>query len=137
VIVVFVVGARYVWATWTTGTFRAMLMVSPFDPDPATQEFVADIVADEMGVAGYARDLVTTPTLVVDGATNAITVDCDDFGFGNAVAGETATYLVVYRFVTNDADSEIVAAFPISRVTDGTALTVTVNASGLLTYGEC
>lgn len=135
--VVFMSGARYVPTTWDTGTWGALLAVDTWSPDPTTEEFVADMVGNELTVAGYARDAVAGLVLTVDLATNTVVADCDDFAFGSGAAGEVAGWAVIYRDVTNDSDSELVCAIPISRVTDGTALDVNVNPSGLLILQEC
>lgn len=125
--------ARSLPENFLSDTYRAMLLDSSFVPDADTQEFVADISADELSGGGYARIALAGKTEVVDPSADTITYDCDDLAFGalTAPAG-TAAYVAVFRLVTVDADSPIVAAFAVDRTADGTAFTLVVNASGLL-----
>lgn len=129
------------WATevhalpsqFTTATYKALLLVSPADPTPGTDTHVDDVSADELTVASYARATLGTKTVTADDAAGTTVMDCADMSFGSAVAGETAVWLVVYREVTNDADSPLVFAGSVSRPTDGTPVTVAVSSSGLVT----
>lgn len=117
---------------WDAHTFKAMLLVgltsSPLDTD---RQFVADIVADEASAVGYARQTLAGITLTRDAVNDWVTLDFNDVAFGSPAAGETASVFVVYREVTNDADSTLCYAWDIADTAfDGTAFTVQVGANG-------
>lgn len=111
-------------ADWTTDTYRWMLLQAPFAPAWNTQEFVADISADEVTGAGYSRFTATNNAVDVSELFPAYVTD--DPSFGSVATGETATHVVLYREVTNDADSPLLLAAGVNIVFDGTAVTVTI-----------
>lgn len=108
---------------WVSGSWKWMLLSSGFVPDPDTQEFVADIVADEVTAGGYVRVAVTTPTVQQTGSGGPTypMYLMDNPDFGSPTGGQIATYLVLYREVTNDADSPIIAAWEVALQLDGSA----------------
>lgn len=116
-------------------TFEALLLNDAgYVPDP-DDVFVADLTpaANEIAGAGYSRQALAGKSRTVDNALDRITYDCGDFDFGNIAAGENVTGMVVYRFVTNDADSILIAHYPLGTIaTTGLAFPVLVSAAGLL-----
>lgn len=118
-------GAAEDWANG--GTFRAMLLVSPFVPDPSTQIMVDDVSADEFVDASYARVALATLTRTVVMPASAevagfVQLDCDPFSFGALGGADIATWLMIYQFVTNDADSPLLCAFATYFQSNGAAL---------------
>ena len=111
---------------WSSGaqTFRAILLNSThsFNPD---HDFVADISANEMGGAG--RVDVTGRSVTISDANDRSEHDGNNVTFA-AVTG-TAQFVVVYRFVTNDADSSLVCCIDFSaQVVVAVAITVKWNS---------
>ncbi len=110
---------------WADGgvTFRAMLLTSSHTQDQ-TDEFVADVVANEVSDASYSRQAVTGRTVVVNGSNE---VDCgasDTPWAGLDVV--VPAFVAVYKFVTNDADSTLVAIMELTATpaADGTTYTM-------------
>lgn len=91
--------ATYHWLLCTDGTFNADLNT------------VADLLGGatpmiaEATVSGYARVAASTKVRVVDDTNNRISYTAADPDFGTLAAGEDITGVVLYRLVTNDADS--------------------------------
>lgn len=120
---------------FTTDTFQALLLNDAGYVVDKDHDYVADLTpgTNEIAGAGYSRQTLSTKTRTVDDANDRITYDCDDFDFGGIVVGETVTAMVVYRFVTNDADSILIAHYSLGTIaTTGLPFPVLVNASGLL-----
>lgn len=118
--------------TWTTDTFRFLLLKTgyTFNKD---HDFVADLTpaSFEITVAGYSRQTAGTKTRTIDDTNDRITYDCADPAFGTLTAGETVVAMVLYRFVTNDADSILIGYYDIAdSATNGAAFTVVMGANG-------
>jgi hypothetical protein len=116
--------------SFVADTYRCLLTDSyTYD---ATDVYVADTTpgTNELSGAGYSRPTLASKSRTV--ASNLITFDCTDPGFGSITAGETATAMILYKFVTNDAASPLVAHYPMSKATNGSAFTVVISASGLI-----
>jgi len=84
-----------------------------FDPD---HNFVADVIAGagEVTVAGYARQTLGSKTFAQDDTNNRGEAKNNELTFGPLTAGETIGAAVVYREVTNDADSVVVAHYDLA-----------------------
>lgn len=102
---------------WNTNTIKARLVKNTYTYD-AAHEFVSSVTA----VTGTTDQTLTTPTI-----TGGV-FDADDVTFSAVPSGETASAVVLYKFVTNDADSPVLAlidtitGFP--KNTDGGNITV-------------
>ncbi len=120
---------------FTSDTFEALLINDAgYVPNP-DHDYVADLTpgTNEIAGAGYSRQALGTKTRTIDDTNNRITYDCADLDFGSIVAGENVTGMVVYRLVTNDADSILIAHYPLGTVaTTGLPFPVVISASGLL-----
>lgn len=96
---------------WTTATIRVLLVSSSytFDADHAT---VADVSASEIGVSGYARATLTSPTATYDSGNNRTVLDAADVTFSALSAGATIGGAVVFKRVGgSDASSDPLIAF--------------------------
>lgn len=116
-------------------TVQAMLLdanaTTPDDPD---HDFVADIVADEMADATYARQTLVNVAVAEDAANNRYGIDSDDIDFGNLENGGTPLlFLVIYKLVTNDADSILISCHAITATPDGTQLIFQPGSAGFAT----
>ena len=99
-------------------------------PDNPDHDFVADIVADEATDASYARVILTTKVGTRNDTLDRHELDFDNIDYG-ALTGETVTAIVLFRFVTNDADSFLLSYHDISdTITDGTGFVVVVGSTG-------
>lgn len=120
---------------WLTGVYKFLLLKGAGYVPNRDHDFVAGLTpgANELTVATYARVTATTKTRTIDDALDRITYDCDDPNFGDPVAGETITGMVLFRFVTNDADSILIGYFDVTDFpTDGTNYTQVLGALGVL-----
>lgn len=118
----FPTGMDKAFTDWTGDTYEWGLFLATLTPDPTTQVFLASITADELTDASYARVPFSTPVKTIGlTGTGSIFYTCDGPNFGVIAGGEVAAWLVLYRFVTNDADSELVAALPCAYTADGLA----------------
>jgi hypothetical protein len=119
------------WREWDSGTYTWLALKSTYTPS-RTHHFIADVVADEVTVAGYSRSPVSAPTRTVDTTLHRITYNCDDPNFGEPVAGETVGYVALAREVTDDADSVMLALYDISDfATNGGEIVPVVAATGV------
>lgn len=91
---------------WDTDTFRVMLVTSSYTPN-LDHDFVADVVANEVAGGGYARQTLTGNAIVIDDANDRVDHDADNATWTGLTAA--FRYAVVFKLVTNDADSILVA----------------------------
>lgn len=101
-------------------------------------EFVGSMTTvelDEMDGANYARQALASEAVNEDAANNRAEFDATDSVFTNLGAGtRNVAGIVLYRHVTNDADSPLIAyidsGFPYTA--NGATLTIQWNAEGIL-----
>lgn len=99
-------------------------------------QFVGSITTlDEMNGTNYARQALGSEAVNEDAANNRAEFDATDAVFTNLGAGtRNVAGIVLYKHVTNDADSPLVAyiddGFP--YVANGATLTIQWNAEGIL-----
>lgn len=121
-------------AAWASGTYRFLLLKGAgYIPD-RDHDFVSELTpgSNEVTVAGYSRQTAGTKVRAVDYSSNRITYKCADPAFGVLAAGETVSGMVLYRFVTNDADSILIGYFDlVDTPTSGAAFPVVLNAVGV------
>lgn len=121
-----------------TADLRALLVMSNTTTD--TEEDKTTIsgftTLDEYNGSAYARKTLGASTVTEDTGNNRSEVDVADFAWSALGAGtRSAQAMVVFAFVTNDADSVPIAfidtgGFPFAG--NGGDVNVTVNAEGLL-----
>lgn len=132
----FPTGVDQLCESWTVDTFRFMMLTSSWAPDPTIETYVSDIVANEYAATGYSRVTAGTKTRSVTLPTSIngpgyVTFDCADPAFGVLSGGTVAAWLVLYQFVTGDADSPLVAGWPIDYTADAvTAATIPLSGNG-------
>lgn len=93
---------------WTAGTWRVLLATAAYVPDIDAHKFVSDITNELVG-ASYGRQLVANRTISVVNASDRADYLADVTTFTALNAG-TPGWAIVYKFVTNDADSLLVCA---------------------------
>ena len=114
-----------------SSAYRALLVTASYTVN-RDHDFVSDIT-NEITASGYARETLTSCTRTLDDTLNRITYDAADPDFGTITTGQAVVGMVVYKFVTNDADSILVGYYPLAS-TDTAALApfvVTLGADGL------
>lgn len=113
--------------SWTGDTIRALLVDSSyvFDPD---DNFVADVSADEVADASYARQTLAGKGVTEDDTGNQATLDADPVDYG-ALDNVTPAGQILFKFVTNDADS------PLISFSDA-GFGATANGGGYVVNGE-
>jgi len=89
------------------GALECMLLDTDHSFSEA-DEFVDDIVANEIDDADYSRQALTGVSVSqgADSDDNQINVDADDITFGDSVS-ISANYAVIYHSKTDDTDSPI------------------------------
>lgn len=122
---------------WATDTIEVLLLddagTYTFDPD---HNFVADLTpgTNEFQGTGYTRMTLANAAVTENDTTDLANIDADDVVWA-AIDGATAQAAVVYRLVTNDADSQLLfymdTGFPFTA--NGGQLTWQFNAAGVAT----
>jgi hypothetical protein len=106
---------------------RVLLLKSTHAPN-RDHNFVADIVADEISVAGYARQALAAETVTEDDAVDFAYLDADDPVFSGLAAGQTVGAMVLFIHTGNDATAELIAYYDlVDTLTNGGAITVNFN----------
>lgn len=113
--------------SWTADTIRALLVDSGYTYDP-DHNFVSDVAADEVVEASYARQTLAGKGVTEDDAGDQATMDADPVDYG-ALTGVTPAGIVLFKFVTNDADS------PLIMFSDS-GFGATANGAGYVVNGE-
>jgi hypothetical protein len=117
---------------WLADTIRIMLLKSSFTPDLDADIFVADVSADELGVAGYARITLANKFSTKDNANNRTDYGADNPVWAALAAGETIGWAVVFKLVTNDADSPVICVLDGADVaTNGGQITLRFNGTAV------
>lgn len=117
---------------------RAILCMSNSNAGSLTDTAIAnvnDITLDELDGTGYAREALTTIAVNLDDANNRAEIDADDLAFGALGAGtRTVIGVLIYRHVTNDADSIPWSfhEYAVAKTMDGSDFTSEVDADGLI-----
>jgi hypothetical protein len=96
-----------------------------------TDEFVSDIVANEASGTGYSRKTLANKSQTLDTANDRVEFDADNPTYTALDAGTIAS-VVIFKEVTNDADSPLIANidFP-DLVTNGSDVELRINSEGL------
>ncbi len=116
--------------SWTTGTMRVLLLNASGAWDE-THNFISSVTANELSGTGYARQTLANKTLTTDTANNYVVFDADDLTY-TAINAGTIGSVVIYREVTNDADSiPWIFLDPTNLVTNGGNVTLQFNVNGI------
>lgn len=95
---------------WASGaqTFRCLLTTGGYVPDP-DHNFVSD-VTNELAGGGYARQDIAGRTVTEDDANDRADFKGNATSFTGLSSVQTFRWVVVYKFVTVDADSILIEA---------------------------
>lgn len=111
---------------WTSDTIRALLVDSTYVYDP-DHNFVADITG-ELTDGSYARQTLGNKGASEDDTNDQAVLTADPVDFG-ALTNETPEGLVLFEFVTNDADSPLISFHD-------AGFGATANGAGYVVNGE-
>lgn len=120
---------------FTSGTYKWLLLKSTGYTVDRDHDFVSDLTpaSNEISASGYARVTASTKTRTIDDTNDRISYDCDDPAFGSIAAGQTYGAAVLFKFVTNDSDSILIAYFTLTATaTDGSPVTPVIPAGGFI-----
>lgn len=111
------------------------LALNSYTPNLVTDDYVADIVAYEPTDGSYSRQVASGEIVIVDvplavGFTGFVRFQSDEPVWTAITGGESIGWLILYEFVTNDADSPLVAAIQASWYTTGTNFSPSLGATG-------
>ncbi len=112
----------------TSDDIRAMLVMTNTTADTEDDSnFIGDFTTlDEMDGSGYARVALTSEAVAEDAANNRAEFNADDITFSAVGVGtRQVAALVLYKHVTNDADSIPLVYF------DGTGFPLTAGGGDL------
>lgn len=108
-----------------------VLLVDTSHTFDKTHEFVSDIVANEASGTGYARKTLANAAIALDAANDRVEFDADNPSYTALNAGTIAA-AIVFKNVTNDADSPIIAQIDFADlVTNGSDVELQINSEGL------
>jgi len=107
-----------------------LLLVDTNHTFTKTHEFVSDIVANEASGTGYSRKTLANTSIALDTGNDRVEFDADDISYTALDAGTIAS-AIIYKEVTNDADSPLIADVDFTDlVTNGSDVDLQVNAEG-------
>jgi hypothetical protein len=110
---------------WDAGgqTFRVLLTTAAYTPDIDAHVFVSSIT-NELSGGAYVRKDIVNRAVTVDNANDRADYKGDNVTWTALNAG-TAAWCVLFKLVTNDADSLLIAALDIpDTLTNGTDFTL-------------
>lgn len=111
---------------WVSDTIQALLVDSTYVYDP-DDNFVADI-SGELTDGSYSRQTLGNKGVTEDDTNDEAVMTADPVDFG-ALTNETPAGIVLFKFVTNDADS------PLISFSDA-GFGATANGAGYVVNGE-
>ena len=115
---------------FVSDTIVAMLVTSAYTFS-STHQFVSSVVANE--AAGTSRQTLATKSISDSGT--AIVYDCADLVFPTPNSSQTLGWVIYYKANTSDADHQLLLAQdPTDLSSNGLDVTVTISASGLMTF---
>ena len=107
-----------------------LLLVDTNHTFTKSHEFVSDIVANEASGTGYSRKTLANTSIALDAGNDRVEFDADDISYTALDAGTIAS-AIIFKEVTNDADSPLIADIDFTDlVTNGSDVDLQVNAEG-------
>lgn len=114
-------------------TIQALLLDDTLLPDIDSDEFVADISANEIAGGGYARKTLANKSTTVDNANNRSEFDADNIDW-SADSFTGARYLVFFKDTGNDATAPLIGYYDFGS--NRNAPLVRPNAEGYFSHGN-
>lgn len=124
------VGTSGTQITWASDTIKARLVASSFTPDK-----------DNTSMTGYTAigtdQTLGSKTFTEDTTNDRIVYDGADPTWSAVAGGSTVGWVVIFKFVTNDAGSTPIAVLDITDTpTNGGDITITFAATGIFYLQE-
>jgi len=112
---------------------RVLLLKTGYTPDKDHVYVSALTPASyEITVGGYSRGVLTTTTISKDDSTDRVKYTAANYAFGALATGETIVAAVVYKFITSDAASPLIAYCDFTDTpSNGSTFTVNWHADGI------
>jgi len=118
-----------------------------FSFDPDVHQFVGDVIdggttAQEPSDSSYSRQSLANQTTSADDTDDEGVFDADDVTFSSLSTTNQIQGVVIYKQVTDDTDSPIIAVIDdtddsdLPAVTNGTDFIIEWSANGVLTASE-
>lgn len=114
---------------WTSGDWRVLLTTSAYSPDIDADEFVAD-VANELSGTGYVRKALASKSVNIDTAADLAEFIAGALTWEGLDTGSTPAKAVVFKQVTNDADSWLLCCVDLTPAVDPEGSDLTVRWNG-------
>lgn len=112
--------------SWGSDTIKARLVMSSVTPLPTSA------VMTGLTAIGTDQTLGTKTGPTTDGTNHRTGYDAADSVWTSVSLGSTVGWVVVYKFVTNDADSIPIAVIDVTDTpTNGANITITYDATGV------
>jgi hypothetical protein len=116
-----------------SGKTLKVLLVSDVDAADATDQYVSDIVANEVSNGSYARKTLSNVVISTAG-THAVRVDADDVTW-TALTGVTIGAAYVYENTGSDATAKLIARLDSTNFTaTGSDVVLVFNATDGICY---
>jgi hypothetical protein len=120
---------------WNGSTIRALLVTSGYTANP-DHSFVSSITNECTGT--YSRLTLTGKSIVQNDTSNRAEAHCDPLVWEGLVLSSPAAALILYKFVTNDADSPLIAyidtptpsVFPFTSI--GGDVSLAISGTGII-----
>lgn len=120
---------------WTTDTVRAVLFDSATWTPDESDGFVGTAIGAGAIETSGTRQTLANRTAALSGGDHLVYWDGDPIIYPGVLLGEDFDSLVLYRFVTNDADSYLIAHYELGAQTgDGNSITLNPDSLGYLAW---
>ena len=119
---------------WESGSYKMLLINNASFVTAKSNQYVTALSGSEVTATSYTRATLTSTVRTVDTTNHLIRYDANDPDFGSPVTGQSTYGMVLYKFVSADADSTLIAYFPFDTPvpTASSGFTVTLNSNGLI-----
>lgn len=122
---------------FTAGAVMCLLVDAGSWTPSESDAVVGDILTAGATEAAITADrqTLTTPTAALSGTDHLVYWDSDPVVYPGVASSTPFTTLVLFRFVTNDTDSWLIAAFDLgSQSGDGSDVTINPDSLGWLAW---
>lgn len=115
---------------WTAGTVRAVVLNRLTWTPNASDTFVATATSAGATALG-TRQTLASPTATLSGVDHCVYWDANPIVYPGIALSAAFDTLLLYRFVTVDADSYLIAVYDLgSQVGDGASVTLNPDTNG-------
>ena len=102
-------------ATFNGSTdLRLLLVNSSYSFNAGTHHVVSDVSANEISVAGYSRQALTTKAINEDDTNHFAYLSADNVTFSGLAAGQTIGGAILYIYNASDASANLIAFYDVT-----------------------